>query len=300
MTSTSSKSTLPLKDITISTSGRFPGTTQGAIQARITSLGGTFSTKITPETSILITTEKDYQSEGGSTKVNAAREKGDVSIVGLGWLEETEKTRIKADEKDHSFDGAIRTATASTSAARAAITDTATTATTTSKTRQPLSSKATKDKGKRRENQAEISSDEGEKDGPSESPTKKLKGVDGIALPGPGDAATSNIKGKPKSKATTAAIDITDISDGKPGPSASKSVSLSRLPARQIKNVPVTKPSPSCRMLPNPPPNPSDPKRKSTSPSVELESPMPRRRSTFLWTNTARRRIITSISTLLG
>jgi hypothetical protein len=231
MTSTSSKSTLPLKDITISTSGRFPGTTQGAIQTRITSLGGTFSTKITPETSILITTEKDYQSEGGSTKVNAAREKGDVSIVGLGWLEETEKTGIKADEKDHSFDGAIGTATASTSAAGAAITDTATTATTTSKTRQPLSTKATKDKGKRKENQAEISSDEGEKDGPLESPTKKLKGVDGIALPGPGDVTALKVKGKPKSKTTAAAIDITDISDGKAGPSTSKSVSLSRFPA---------------------------------------------------------------------
>jgi hypothetical protein len=212
MTSTSSKSTLPLKDITISTSGRFPGTTQGAIQIRITSLGGTFSTKITPETSILITTEKDYQSEGGSTKVNAAREKGDVSIVGLGWLEETEKTGIKADEKDHSFDGAIGTATASTSAAGAAITDTATTATTTSKTRQPLSTK-------------------GEKDGPLESPTKKLKGVDGIALPGPGDVTALKVKGKPKSKTTAAAIDITDISDGKAGPSTSKSVSLSRFPA---------------------------------------------------------------------
>jgi hypothetical protein len=79
----------PLDGYSICASGKFPGTNQGALAERITSLGATVASKVTADTSFLIATEKDYESN--STKVKAATEHN-VPVVTLDWLEECENT----------------------------------------------------------------------------------------------------------------------------------------------------------------------------------------------------------------
>jgi poly [ADP-ribose] polymerase len=86
---------LPLDGCSIATSGRFPGTTQAALQSRITRLGATISSSVTADTSFLVATEKDYND--GSTKSKAATTHN-VPVVTLGWLDETESSNAKADE----------------------------------------------------------------------------------------------------------------------------------------------------------------------------------------------------------
>lgn len=88
----------PLDGYSIATSGRFPGTTQTAVQNRITDLGGDISAKVTAETYVLVATDKDF--EANSTKVAAAIA-NDVPIVTVDWLEETETSNAKADEKPY-------------------------------------------------------------------------------------------------------------------------------------------------------------------------------------------------------
>jgi poly [ADP-ribose] polymerase len=90
----------PLDNYSIATSGRFPGTTQGAVQQRITALGGTVASKITSDTNILIATDKDFEVK--STKVAAAIA-NDVPVVSIDWLQETETSGNKADEKQYSL-----------------------------------------------------------------------------------------------------------------------------------------------------------------------------------------------------
>jgi poly [ADP-ribose] polymerase len=87
--------TTPLSGCSIATSGRFPGTTQAALQSRITRLGGTISSSVTADTSFLIATEKDYND--GSAKSKAATTHN-VPVVTLDWLDETESSSAKADE----------------------------------------------------------------------------------------------------------------------------------------------------------------------------------------------------------
>lgn len=91
----------PLDGYSIATSGRFSGTTQGALQTRITDLGGTFASKVTSDTTLLIATEKDFEAK--STKVAAATASG-INIVTIDWLEETEATNVKADETQYLID----------------------------------------------------------------------------------------------------------------------------------------------------------------------------------------------------
>jgi len=80
----------PLDGCVIAASGKFPaGTTQGALAARVTELGGTFAAKVTADTTLLIATEKDFDSN--STKVQAASAHS-VSVVTLDWLEACETT----------------------------------------------------------------------------------------------------------------------------------------------------------------------------------------------------------------
>lgn len=79
----------PLDGCSIATSGRFPGTTQAALQARITSLGATIATSVTADTTFLVATEKDFESN--STKVKAASAHS-VPVVTIDWLEECEST----------------------------------------------------------------------------------------------------------------------------------------------------------------------------------------------------------------
>jgi len=73
----------------VATSGKFAGTTQAALQSRIKELGGNAASSVTPETSFLIATEKDFESK--SVKVKAAATHN-VPIVSLSWLEECEST----------------------------------------------------------------------------------------------------------------------------------------------------------------------------------------------------------------
>ena len=89
---------LPLDGYSIATSGRFPGTTQSALQSRIAHLGGNIASKVTADTSILIATENDFKAN--STKVAAAIA-NDTPIVTIDWLEETESTNTKAEEKHY-------------------------------------------------------------------------------------------------------------------------------------------------------------------------------------------------------
>ncbi|KAF3041104.1 hypothetical protein E8E12_006286 [Didymella heteroderae] len=88
----------PLDGCSIATSGRFSGTSQPALQKRITDLGGSVATKVTADTNILITTDKDFESK--STKITAAID-NDVPIVTIEWLDETESSNVKADEKQY-------------------------------------------------------------------------------------------------------------------------------------------------------------------------------------------------------
>lgn len=80
---------LPLDGLSIATSGRFAGLTQAALASRLTSLGATVDPKVTSDTTILIATEKDYESN--STKVKSAAA-NNVPVVALAWLEECEDT----------------------------------------------------------------------------------------------------------------------------------------------------------------------------------------------------------------
>lgn len=79
----------PLDSCSIVTSGKFPGTTQAALASRITSLGATVASKVTADATIVIATEKDYESN--STKIKAATSHN-VPVVTLDWLEECEAT----------------------------------------------------------------------------------------------------------------------------------------------------------------------------------------------------------------
>jgi len=75
----------PLDGCTIATSGRFSGTSQSVVQSRLVSLGAAIASSVTPDTTYLIATEKDYESN--STKVKAASTHG-VPVVTLEWLDE--------------------------------------------------------------------------------------------------------------------------------------------------------------------------------------------------------------------
>jgi poly [ADP-ribose] polymerase len=84
---------LPLDGCSIATSGRFAGMTQAALAERITSLGGTVAPKVVDDTTILIATDKDFESN--STKVKAAASH-DIPVVTLEWLDECESTSKRA------------------------------------------------------------------------------------------------------------------------------------------------------------------------------------------------------------
>lgn len=77
----------PLEGCSIATSGKFPGTTQAALAARITSLGADIVSKVTADTTFLIATEKEYESN--STKVKSAASHN-VPVVKVEWLDECE------------------------------------------------------------------------------------------------------------------------------------------------------------------------------------------------------------------
>ncbi|KAA8621228.1 poly polymerase 2 ADP-ribosyltransferase 2 [Pyrenophora tritici-repentis] len=88
----------PLSGYNIATSGRFSGTSQTAVQSRLTALGASTALSVTSDTTHLIATEKDYESN--STKVNAAATHG-VPVVTLGWLDACQSSGSKVDESQY-------------------------------------------------------------------------------------------------------------------------------------------------------------------------------------------------------
>ncbi|KAH7081044.1 poly polymerase catalytic domain-containing protein [Paraphoma chrysanthemicola] len=99
----------PLDGCSIATSGKFPGTTQGALGERISQLGATVASKVTADTTFLIATEKDYESN--STKAKAASAHN-VPVVTLEWLEECESTDAKVDETHYLLSSSTASAAA--------------------------------------------------------------------------------------------------------------------------------------------------------------------------------------------
>lgn len=81
------KAAPPLDGCSVATSGRFPGTSQSALQSRLTSLGATIASSVTANTTHLIATEKDYESNSTKTKAAATH---DVPVVTIEWLDECE------------------------------------------------------------------------------------------------------------------------------------------------------------------------------------------------------------------
>lgn len=92
--------TSPLLEYSVATSGHFSGTTQKALEARITQLGASIAPRVTFETDILIATEKDYTAR---TKEVAAALKHNVHIVSIDWLDKTEASDAKADVMEFSL-----------------------------------------------------------------------------------------------------------------------------------------------------------------------------------------------------
>lgn len=88
----------PLEGHSVATSGRFPGTTQTALQERIKQLGGAVASKITDDTTILIATDKEFELQ--SAKVTSATA-NNIPIVSIDWLADTESSNVKADENKY-------------------------------------------------------------------------------------------------------------------------------------------------------------------------------------------------------
>lgn len=105
--------TAPLEGLAIATSGRFPGTTQKELQQRISALGGSSASKVASDTSILISTAKDY--ENNATKVAAAADIG-IPVVSLDWLDDSESSNTKADEQLYLLSAPSATAAAPSTA----------------------------------------------------------------------------------------------------------------------------------------------------------------------------------------
>ncbi|KAI4944489.1 hypothetical protein J4E86_009548 [Alternaria arbusti] len=100
-----------LTGLSIAASGRFPsGVTQKALQTRITSLGAEYLSSVTPDTTHLIATQKDFESN--STKVKTAVAQN-VSIVSLEWLDECEATDSYVPESQYLLFSAAAPAPAS-------------------------------------------------------------------------------------------------------------------------------------------------------------------------------------------
>ncbi|KAH9869979.1 hypothetical protein J1614_006900 [Plenodomus biglobosus] len=91
----------PLDGCIIATSGKFVGTTQAAIQSRVKTLGATVASSVAADTTFLIATEKDVESN--SVKVKAATTHR-VPIVSLSWLEACESADSKVDETQYRLD----------------------------------------------------------------------------------------------------------------------------------------------------------------------------------------------------
>ncbi|EUC29582.1 hypothetical protein COCCADRAFT_8231 [Bipolaris zeicola 26-R-13] len=92
------KAAPPLDGCSVATSGRFPGTSQSALQSRLTSLGATIASSVTANTTHLIATEKDYESNSTKTKAAATH---DVPVVTIEWLDECESKGSKVDETQY-------------------------------------------------------------------------------------------------------------------------------------------------------------------------------------------------------
>jgi poly [ADP-ribose] polymerase len=108
------KASSPLDGCLVAISGRFSGTNQGALQTRITDLGGSIASKVTSDTDIVIATEKDFEAK--TIKIADALS-NNIPIVSLDWLEDTEESNSKADETQFLLDKSNKPATTTAPAA---------------------------------------------------------------------------------------------------------------------------------------------------------------------------------------
>lgn len=87
-----------LDGLAIAISGRFPQTTQSALQARITALGATIVPRVSSDTTILIASHSDYAAQSAKVLAAAANT---VPTVSIDWLDDTESTGAKVDESQY-------------------------------------------------------------------------------------------------------------------------------------------------------------------------------------------------------
>lgn len=147
--------TPPLDGCTIALSGKFDSINHNhsSLESLVRSLGGGFSKSVTKNTTHVVCTQEDYDSE--ATKVAHAKTK-DLKIVGPNWILEAENKKTKPNEEDYSYgakpskstktNGAIKAPSSRKRAAVAAKSDDE--ADDEPKTKKAKATKATKAKGK--------------------------------------------------------------------------------------------------------------------------------------------------------
>lgn len=312
-TTTTAPRPLPLQDHTITTSGRFPHTTISSLSARITSLGGTYTSKLEDDVTVLISSVKDYEEGTRSKKVGQAIGAG-IGVVGLEWLEAVDeeqgktggKGKVEIDEylmgndgdgmKTEDLSGPASTSNSRTRVpAHATTTDTTTPSISTSKPSSKVVNPDPEPKPRRGKRTRPASPDLQPpavdvlgKDG--ESPTKKLKtrprGVDGESGDGVDGADGTDGVGAVKDEKPEVADGVAKGKkvDVKPaGKLLCDGFSIddrrAKRPAQKIRPTP-NRPRPTSSPLhPNPPrtsPNPPPPSAapKSSSATRPLISPL--------------------------
>ncbi|KAF2279988.1 PARP-domain-containing protein [Westerdykella ornata] len=88
----------PLNGCSVAIAGTFQGTSQTAIQQRLTNLGATVDKIVTSDTDWLLANQKEV--DKNSAKVKAATS-NNVSIVTIDWLQECESSHSKADHTSY-------------------------------------------------------------------------------------------------------------------------------------------------------------------------------------------------------
>lgn len=95
-------STAPLDGCVIAFSGRFTGYKQSALESKVASLGGQPVKSVVAGTTHVVTTQADY--DNMCTKVWQAKDRGDIFILSLDWLLESEESNTKQPEAQYLFD----------------------------------------------------------------------------------------------------------------------------------------------------------------------------------------------------
>jgi poly [ADP-ribose] polymerase 2/3/4 len=91
----------PLDGCVIAFSGRFTGYKQSALESKVADLGGQTAKSVVVDTTHVVTTEADYNNL--CTKVWQARDRGDIFILGLNWLLDSEQSNTRQPEAKYLF-----------------------------------------------------------------------------------------------------------------------------------------------------------------------------------------------------